>query len=488
MMSSGGAWEVVVDKAVLELSKYLAVTTDPFLPDSRTAQWMLTLIDKSTLRDVLVERNYGNHCGMIGCSGCCRTARRRQGDISNERVSSSAGGGGNNNNANEEQNREEEEDEEEEEWEKDAADAFRQYERYREQRTQNAVGEPSIELGATMADRFCSPACAEEFLALMTKVPSSLVYGRSDVVHAVGGLFPNMSLAALHRLAGEESTSLGNISERNIQQEGGERQQPPSYLPNSIPVHNTAVQEALSCIQAEGNTWSRDMRCAQVTESQVGQGRRMPLPLMVYDWCMTISTARTKVIFAVLCHKSSLHSHVWKDSEGLAGRNRSVYVKCVLPIRMACVQWAEQELLSLGGEELGGEDPPCVDPQLQQQRLALFATHVFSADTTAALSRLLLYDEGTLRQAWGVWQSSALLTSLQFPFALPGAFVAGGVAPHVLFLALVLLAATGLCEPAVWAEWLRQDEDGSNALDELMEALGVTAENLAACVRALVLE
>ncbi|RNC43784.1 hypothetical protein TcCL_NonESM06538, partial [Trypanosoma cruzi] len=119
---------------------------------------------------------------------------------------------------------------------------------------------------------------------------------------------------------------------------------------------------------------------------------------------------------------------------------------------------------------------------------ALFAAHVFSADTTAALSRLLLYDEGTLRQAWGVWQSSALLTSLQFPFALPGAFVAGGVAPHVLFLALVLLAATGLCEPAVWAEWLRQDEDGSNALDELMEALGVTAEDVAACVRALVLE
>ncbi|ESL10993.1 hypothetical protein TRSC58_01266 [Trypanosoma rangeli SC58] len=468
MTSSGGAWEVVVDKAALEVTKYLAATTDRFLPDSCTARWMLTLLNTDSLRDILVERNYSGNCGMIGCPGGCRPAGRRHDD--GECVRHSAAGA---------DGCREDKDDDEDEWAKEAAEAFQRYERYRTQRTQQTAHAKPVKLGATMAHRFCSPACAEEFEALMQKVSSSLVYGRGEVVQAVGRLFPNMSLAALQRLAGAESTSVADIFERRAEQEGSAGPQPPS------------LQEVLHGIEAEGNTWSRDMRPAQVIGADGGRKRRMPLPLMVYDWCMTMSTARTKDLFATLCHKGNLSSNVWKDSENQARRDRSLYVKCMQPIRSRCVQRAEVELSSLRAEKVGDAEPPSVDPQLQLQRLALFATHVFSAETTATLSRLLLYDEATLKQAWDVWRSSGLLASLQFPFALPGVFVAGGGAPSVLFLALVLLAATGLCEAAVWAEWMWQDADdeaGGNALSELMVALGVTAEDLVACVRVLVLE
>ncbi|RNF15430.1 uncharacterized protein Tco025E_05533 [Trypanosoma conorhini] len=456
MTSSGGAWEVVVDKAALEVSRFLAAATDPFLPDSRTARWMLALLDASSLRDVLEERNDGGRCGMIGCPAGRGAESRRHGDGGCERrpAGAACGGGGG---------------DEGDEWAGEEAGAFRRYERYRAQQPRRA---------AAAAGRFCSPACAEAFEALAQKIPPSLVYARGEVVQAVGGLFPNMSLAALQRLAGAESTSVADIAERRVRQEEDEGPRPPPLHPSDRTAAEAAsLREALSGIAAERETWRREMRQVQATGADEGRRRRLPLPLMVYDWCMTMSTARTKALFATLCRRGDLSSGVWSDTEHGAGRDRSLYVKCVGSIRSRCLRRAEA---AAGVEEA---EPPSVDPQLQQQRLALFAAQVFSAETTAALSRLLLYDEATLQQAWELWRLSGLLATLQFPFALPGALVAGGAAPHVLFLALVMLAAAGLCGAAAWAEWMRED-----ALGELLAALGATAEELAACVQVLVLE
>lgn len=399
-MSSGGAWEVVVDKAALEVSKYLTTTTDPFLPDSRTGRWMLALLDTEALRDVLAERNGGALCGMIGCAR------------------------------------------------------------------------------GVSGGQFCSEKCAAAFAVVAAAVPSSLVSGRAEAVQAVGGLFPNLSFAALQRLAGAESASVADIRERN-----GEEEQ----------------KAALSGVEAQWDAWGRGVRQVVGESGGPRAGTTLPLPLMVCDWVTTITTARTRDIFARLCHGGSLSSRVWEESGAVGGGDGSLYAKYMQPIRALCLQRANEKLrLSKdqngNGEDVREEDErSLVNPELQRQRLALFARHIFSPGTTAALSRLLLYDETTLEHAWDVWHSSGLLSSLQFPFVLPSLFVTSSVTPHMLFLALVMLAAVGLCVPAVWVEWTRQDDTcdadrNTSAFAEVMDALGVAADDVVACVKVLVLE
>ncbi|CAJ1988511.1 Rtr1/RPAP2 family [Leishmania donovani] len=64
----GGAWEVIIDKAVSFVTEYLASTTREFDPAAPLSQHMLHLIDRGSLRDILVERNYNELCGCFGCS------------------------------------------------------------------------------------------------------------------------------------------------------------------------------------------------------------------------------------------------------------------------------------------------------------------------------------------------------------------------------------------------------------------------------------
>ncbi|CAJ1023955.1 Rtr1/RPAP2 family, putative [Leishmania lindenbergi] len=65
--TSGGAWEVIIDKAVSFVTEYLASTTREFDPAAPLSQHMLRLIDRGSLRDILVERNYNELCGCFGC-------------------------------------------------------------------------------------------------------------------------------------------------------------------------------------------------------------------------------------------------------------------------------------------------------------------------------------------------------------------------------------------------------------------------------------
>lgn len=64
---SGGAWEAIVDKAVTQVTEYLTTTTREFDPAAPLSGHMLHLLDRSTLRDIVVERNYNELCGCLGC-------------------------------------------------------------------------------------------------------------------------------------------------------------------------------------------------------------------------------------------------------------------------------------------------------------------------------------------------------------------------------------------------------------------------------------
>lgn len=63
----GGAWETVVDRAALEVTNYLAATTQPFDPTGPLSHHLLALLDRGTLLDIVKERNFGGLCGRLGC-------------------------------------------------------------------------------------------------------------------------------------------------------------------------------------------------------------------------------------------------------------------------------------------------------------------------------------------------------------------------------------------------------------------------------------
>ncbi|KAG5479362.1 hypothetical protein LSCM1_04621 [Leishmania martiniquensis] len=63
----GGAWEAIIDKAVSSVTEYLASTTRAFDPEAPLSQHMLRLVDRGGLRDILMERNYNELCGCLGC-------------------------------------------------------------------------------------------------------------------------------------------------------------------------------------------------------------------------------------------------------------------------------------------------------------------------------------------------------------------------------------------------------------------------------------
>ncbi|KEG09562.1 hypothetical protein DQ04_05021010 [Trypanosoma grayi] len=454
-MPVGGAWEVVVDKAALEVAKYLAQTAAPFVADAAEGRWMLALLDRGALRDVVVERSLNGLCGMVGCAEAMQQ-RQEEGDDDDDRDRASDGGAV-------------ESDDE------DVAEAFRQCDKYRRRH---------VVPGAALGDRFCSPACAAQFAALLEAVQPSLVCERAELPAAIGGLFPNMRLDVLQRLAGAESTAVADIQERDPHAQSHEQpQQQHVSVGEGADAVATQVREVLQGIVPLENVLEPATRTDLLVGSNKRREQRTPMPLAVYDWLLTISTPRTKNLFAKLCYRSfggggngELH-----DGDASSGEESGFYAQCMLPIRALCLQRGRRQQ---EGAEVVDEDDPTVDPLLQQQRLALFASYAFSAETTGMLSRLLLYDYATLEEAWDVWRSDGLLESLQFPFALPGFVTGGGTTPPGIFLALVLAAATGLSMPAAWEEWLRDN----GAAVELLAALGATTDDLVACVRALVLE
>ncbi|GET88272.1 hypothetical protein, conserved [Leishmania tarentolae] len=141
-----------------------------------------------------------------------------------------------------------------------------------------------------------------------------------------------------------------------------------------------------------------------------------------------------------------------------------------------------------------------VDPVLQQQRRELLASHIFSENVTATLSRLLFVDYAVLSSmAWsGVWCSTvsfgrpagqqrsncSLLRSLQFPFSIPAVLLQTAEStPEVLGLAMVFLVAAGCCSEGVWRGCTRDEV----AFDEVAEAIGLTRDDIAAAVRSLML-
>ncbi|KAH8614502.1 putative Rtr1 RPAP2 family [Trypanosoma vivax] len=480
---AGGSWEVVVDTAAMEVTKYLIFTTSSFQPTSRTAEWMMTLLDDSTLRNIVVERNLCCLCGMVGCAKppqattsrlSLTSATRKHGSVEDCDM-----GGDTPNDGSEDTGDGYAED----------AEVFRQYARYREKSSgcttaASAAASVSSKMpmtSATMTHCFCSLSCAKSLECLRVSIPSTLVYGRENLLQALCGLFPNMQLAVLQRLAGAESTAVDDVREREL----------PTLQTSDSPAAVGSDEEAISGWQdllkgMEGaqSVWNRMVLEAGRVRREMGSQSRMPMPLMVYDWLLTISTEQTKRTFARLCY-----SHMREVGEFVQSENKSssasegLYAMCMLPVLKSCLKRGK-ELAALQEADDAMDEQLSVDPSLQQERLALFEGCIFSRDVCVTLSKLLLYDQSTLERAWAVWHTSGLLHSLQFPFAVPGAFISGTTSPARLFLAIVATAAIALCVPQAWAEWLQED----NGLLDVISALGVTPNDLIVCVRALAVE
>lgn len=259
----GGAWEAIIDKAVTQVTEYLTTTTRPFDPCATLSCHMLNLIDRGTLRDVLVERNYNGLCGCFGCgnkprglrweeenAGCgpdglsfewpssadedgdsegdkegeeasdAERSRRRRGETANVAAADEGGDIA--------------EDAEEIVYEDDlyTAESFRlaqrqravlnrmqQKQKLREQKATRSSLSPAVAaaaaaqprlkssglLGATFAQRFCSAECVELYeTGIVPAVASHMTYDFPVVFSAVTNLFPNLSIPALQQLAGAE--------------------------------------------------------------------------------------------------------------------------------------------------------------------------------------------------------------------------------------------------------------------------------------------
>ncbi|EAN77644.1 hypothetical protein, conserved [Trypanosoma brucei brucei TREU927] len=474
-MSCGGAWEALIDRAAMEVSKFLSATKDAFHQDSPTAEWMLNLLDDNALRDVVMERNFNALCGMVGCAAMPPAAVGRvEGQLRQEAI----GTGKNILNRNDEEDTVSDGEDDG----GDAADAFRRYEKYREQICAGREAATALS-GVDMTKCFCSPDCAEQFAAMLAKVPRTLVYSREGLVNSVGGLFPNMQFSVLQQLAGAEATVVPDIREKEVV-EGQEKKLDlpiPSIGNEENKDHKVKLRELLESIQAVQPVWSRGVQEVRPFDTRKGTMQKMPIPLMVYDWLGTVSTDKTKSIFASVCYSNTRKSDRFPCVGG--GRSTNLFVRCMQPVLDACIRKGKELSEGRAADE-GCAENPCVDPALQHQRLTLFVRHVFSGETSATLSRLLMYDQATLERAWGAWNSTGLLASLSFPSAVPGDFTCGGGSPARIYLAVVLTAAAALCAPAIWVEWLQED----NGLAEVLEALGCTSDDFIACVRALVVE
>nr|CCC93420.1 unnamed protein product [Trypanosoma congolense IL3000] len=468
-MACGGAWEVLIDRAAFEVSKYLSTTKDVFLPNSPTAVWMLTLLDGNSLREIAVERNFNALCGMIGCTttppavlAVCDAQRKELQDDARER-SDDSGASGN--------------DEDDE-----AAEAFRQCEKYRKE--QLAASKQAMVVDGSMMSRFCSPDCAMHFAELLDTIPKTLVYSREGVIHAVAGLFPNMQPEVLQRLAGAESSAVSDICERK--ESSGTEQLPVAATPTcatepaSKHVNLQCLLRDIRMVQA---VWSRGTGSMTAVTPRNDIKRKLPMPLMVFDWLGTISTEKTKDIFARLCYEN-MRKIGGPAVADVAEKSDSLFARCMRSVRESCMLKGESLTKQKTKTEEGESQDLCVDFSLQHQRLAFLARYIFTREMTTSLSRLLMYDFGVMERAWAVWHSTGLLESLNFPSAVPGDFTCGNTSSARLYLGVVLLGATGLFIPAVWEEWLQV----GGCFAEVLNALGSTPDDYIACVRALTVE
>jgi hypothetical protein len=306
---------------------------------------------------------------------------------------------------------------------------------------------------------------------------------------------------------------------------------PDTHLPRAPPAALTARQPA---------THRTTPPAPPVTPVPMSAGHNRPAlrgSLLLFDFIMNCSGARTRRLFRVHYrkHHAALQAGILAQETGDGSHRRmSFFVRVsrsvVAALEKSCTRHdpviitgadahsdAHIAVAGACGAAAAEEDGPRIDPVLQQQRRELLASHLFSEEVAAALSRLLMVDYVLLlNDAWaGVWlkelpllctktdisssssktkETCSLLRSLRFPFAIPaGLLHAAGSSPEVVGLALIFLVAAGCCSDVVWrgcnatAAEETEEDASSSAFEEVAEAVGLSEADITAAVRSLML-
>lgn len=397
------------------------------------------------------------------------------------------------------------------------------------------VGHGGI-FGAVFSDRFCSPQCLDIYEnELRPHVFRYFQYNHPQLLNAIANLFPNLRVAALQQLAGAHAAPhalVGNITEKSLPMV-------PATASDTIDIsYDSAAQlgaEVLGKMQSmiTGQPrWHAQgvVRCAVgcdgsakaiaplapqdgASDAELLRSRTIPQllrgPLLILDFLLKVSSLHTRHAF--LCHYAARGDAIGEQS---VKKFDCRHAPKPLVFRVV------QPLLHDLGERLAAASdhgirplaPPAaeglrVNPLVQQQRRELFASHTFSVATAAALSRLLCLDvDVLLEELWHpVWTAAApaqqqraapqppasvayaalsLCHSLSFAFPIPASLLQPvTTSPEALLLALVCTVATACATPAAWAPLIECEE----SLVELMEAMGITEEDVTVCLRALVI-
>lgn len=513
-------WVTLVDHAVVQLAEFLSSGSVSFEGTDDLSVAMLSLIDRETLSNIVKERYANGLCGRFGClcspSHCSLRQEDgvewfslnddREGSDGDERLpvasdeTGEEGLGG-------------------EEDDFYTAETFRIAQRNRDEMRrarQRAATQSHTQIShgkGSMSRMFCSDDCLATFQSSIVPLsPACIDYGNPAIISSIGKLFPNLRVEALQELAKENvctdalvgevvehGGSGGNTAPLSTSQEGNTK--PAATLENFLatapfvqevwvsslqaqPRHRQAWPEERTVVGPLTHAPQQSTQILPLSSSSFAQPTTVKTQLsgsyLVHDFFMTVCGEKCQHLFQAYyqAQRQSLHDVL---AEFSPPKDASIMV--IIQSIFASLDAVVPSNLDIDAIQ----EPLVVDAVLANQRRSLVSAHVFSPSSTAALSRLLLFDESTMRScAWsGVWQShlvgktqkKSLLECLVFPFAIPSPLLLSlRSSRESLEMCLIFLLVASCVNPTVLKEFLTS----SAQLDEILDATQVSVDDVLA--------
>eukprot|EP00796_Vickermania_ingenoplastis_P000190 gene191-102_t len=344
----------------------------------------------------------------------------------------------------------------------------------------------------TLPERFCSDLCLDRYQTeIQPRVPPFVDYSDPNIVGSVGCLFPNLRLDVLQQLAKAEVQStplMGDITEKSTgagppspaaaagESSGSQillKERLAGYLATMSQVKNVwdsalsvgslGPLTSLTLSDSTSAKWANVQRtrssgptviargtsaAPDVSLPGTGAAHRSTLrgPYLVHDFLMNVCGERCRQLF--LLHYVAHRTQLLQLLSDRPQRNDNVFDAITRPL----MEKFEEEVQHHPLLGTAVSEPLKVESNLEQQRRAVLARHVFSADSSTTLSRLLLLDEFPVARHAG---AANTFSSLIFPFAVPSPLLMPlHSSRESLELAVVLVLAAACVHPTVLEEFL----------------------------------
>eukprot|EP00796_Vickermania_ingenoplastis_P004036 gene4037-2889_t len=547
----GGVWEVILDHASLQVAKYLASRECvAFEPSRDVACAMLRLLDRSTLHNILSERSSDGLCACFGCTGLPRGLPEVGGNVDVQWY------GCDDDNDDPDKDVGTEDDPaaqnamvragtdgelellnkaaDEIVYEDDlyTAESFRLARRDAEQlrriRRRAAAARQAPSTGGllqraggqlrvlTLPERFCSDLCLDRYQTeIQPRVPQFVDYSdpniaevqstplMGDITEKSTGAGPASPAAA----AGESSGSEILLKER-LAGYLATMSQVKNVWDSALSVGSLGPLTSLTPSDSTSAKWANVQRTRSSGPTVIARGtsavpdvslpgtgaaHRSTLrgPYLVHDFLMNVCGERCRQLF--LLHYVAHRTQLLQLLSDRPQRNDNVFDAITRPL----MEKFEEEVQHHPLLGTAVSEPLKVESNLEQQRRAVLARHVFSADSSTTLSRLLLLDEFVLTaSAWNaVWLTlppvlgkpvarhagaANTFSSLIFPFAVPSPLLMPlHSSRESLELAVVLVLAAACVHPTVLEEFLV----GEAEVQDILSAVDVTPADIEAALR-----